>query len=126
MHPALAGATGLGANTSDSGGVQLTAGTSSEGSWAEIIASTARDYKGIMLRGSSQSSLIAGANLLVDVGIGAGGAEVAIISNLQFRTLYGVTSTGYIPIHIPAGVRLAVRAQGDAARVFDLSIVGLY
>ena len=126
-HPTgLAGATGIGANTADSGGVAISAGSGSKGSYVEVVSSTARAYRGISLRAHTRNSVLADTKILVDIAIGAAASEVIIASNLPLYSNGGIEFLPYIPLHIPSGVRVAARAAGSAALNFDVSIVGFY
>lgn len=82
-----------------------------KGGWIEIDASTARDVCGIWLAPDNSigvSNTLCG--MLLDIGIGGAGSEVAIVSNVSWGN-YGLGVPQYLPIHIPAGTRVAARIQ---------------
>ena len=107
-----------------------------KGSYAQIIASTAEAYRGIILNfGNSGSSDTTNVSNLLDLAIGAAASEVVILSDYHVqRAGRGVgnnTNMRYIPVHIPAGVRLAARIQADNNTVgqrdlLDISVIGLF
>lgn len=79
-----------------------------KGAYTQIIASTSADIDTIILRCNSSQSSVDTASL-VDVAVGASGSESIIIADLAVggHASYGIT----IPISIPSGSRLSVRAQ---------------
>ena len=107
-----------------------------KGAYAQIIASTAEAYKGILLNfGNSGSTDTTSVSNLLDLAIGAAASEIVILPDYHIqRAGRGVgnnTSMRYIPIHIPAGVRLAARIQADNNTVgqrdlLDISVLGLF
>src|SRR3569832_2485127 len=88
-----------------------TCGLNCKGSWALVIASLFFDVCGVVVqwRGNASTSYRA----LIDVGIGAAGAEQVIIPNLASEKISN-TKDVYnqpiiFPVEIPAGTRVAVR-----------------
>ena len=79
-----------------------------EGSWAELIASTAFDADIIGILPHLPSSSNGGK---LDIGIGAASSEVIIIPNIdiQFATSRDTDNLHMIPVQIPAGSRVAAR-----------------
>lgn len=127
----------LGANTVDSGGTSIDPGGSAntKGSYAEITAATGHRYKALLISFGQQANAARTACYwLVDIAIGAAGSEKVIISDL---IIGGSNNTmaihprviGPIPVDIPAGTRIAVRAQctiTDATdRLFDNILYGI-
>lgn len=85
-----------------------------KGAWAQITASTARDALGFTLVIINDASSTASSQHLVDIAVGAAGSEVVILSNMQafFQGFQGgETVVGPIWTPIPAGSRIAARAQ---------------
>jgi hypothetical protein len=80
----------------------LTASTSFDATWAwvKLIAAS--------ITGNVN-------NLLVDIAIGASGSEVTIATNLHYDNsgTQGGASSFLFPVCIPAGTRIAARAQSD-------------
>lgn len=125
-----------GANTSDSGGVSIDPGgsTNTKGAWVEVTASTTRAYKAFHLGfGGNNDSTRTNANWLVDVGLGAASSEQVIVSNYSIAC--NANHDGVLPlfsqrmyIPIPAGTRISVRAQCDITtagdRLFDVFFYG--
>lgn len=113
-----------------------TAGTA--GAWVQLTASCANDYGGFFLMFDSQGAASGSSgtyiNFAVDVGIGAAGSEKVILPRFGFGQTNGgyvvqnPSNTPYIPIEIPSGSRIAVRAAADSAaspdRVFGVSFYG--
>jgi len=84
------------------------------GSWVELASSTTQDAKGYtLILGNKNSN--ASTTSLIDLGLGAASSEVVILSQLFSRNYsYGPiypAATGPIWTPIPAGSRLAARAQ---------------
>lgn len=115
----LAGLTRLasvGVNTSGAtGGTALTTGASfSKGSWVELLAATAFSTVGLSVYGVAAG--VNNVDCLFDIGIGAADSEQVIIPNLGFHQSNGTTTPcWFFPLSIPAGSRLAARAQAGSA-----------
>lgn len=124
-----AGCTGEGADTSTSGGVSVTPGSNTKGSYAQIVAATARAYKGFSLRLHTKNTVMATQQYLIDVAIGAAGSEKIILPDIQLggaNNSGDIISAHFVPVQIPNGARLAVRAAGSGTTAFGASIVGFY
>jgi hypothetical protein len=144
---ALQRLTSYGQNTSDSGGVSIDPGGTANtkpGTWTEITSSTTNPIRLLYAAlGLAQNAAPTGATWLFDLGMGANGSEIGIggssattgLISLPFRVgvltdfLWSPLVVGPLPVSIPAGTRLAARAQcsiTDATdRLFDLSLYGL-
>lgn len=88
--------------------------TNTKGSWAELIAATARDYDYLTL--IVQASTVASTRSnLVDLAIGSAGNEVPILTN--YLVSGAPTTPNYItlPIAVAEGTRLSVRSQCTTA-----------
>lgn len=140
--PLLAGNPGqrvttYGANTGDSGGISIDPGGTADtkGSWTEMVSSTDHLIHQLVLgvgqAGNFQQSTT---NWLIDIAFGASGSEQILVPNLQMATnVQGDNLApavfGPYPVAIPAGSRLAVRAQcsiTDATdRLFDAVLYGV-
>jgi hypothetical protein len=81
-----------------------------KGSWAQVIASTAREANSIALWFPTTRVAATDSSMLFDIGIGGSGSEVAIVSNLV-RGHMDASQTITLPIRIPAGSRVTLRAQ---------------
>lgn len=97
-----------------------------KGAWVQIDASLARDICGLSIvsdgtigTGTSDTSM------LLDVGIGAAASETVIVSNVPVGYLGSGVQT-FLPIHIPAGTRIAARIQAAIASDTFAPIVVLY
>lgn len=129
-----AGVDALGFVSSTTLGTAITPGVSgAKGSYAQLIASTARDYVGIFAAMDQQT--FSDANYYddcYDLAIGAGGSEKIIVPD--FNAISGVQNGmikawwPYLPIPILAGSRIAARmaCQGSPAIGMGLTVYGVY
>jgi hypothetical protein len=127
--------TDLGTNTAASNGVSVATGTSSaEGSWTEIISSTANHYGAIMaaIGGAADISVQTSA-VSLDIGVGAAASEVAIVNDISFVSSSNEEVFPRFPIEpiyhadIPAGSRLSARISSTSATAqnYDVILYGL-
>ena len=109
---------------------------STKGSWSELVASAPRATRALAMRISLGGNTAPALTLFrVDVGVGAAGSEQTIIGDLVFNSssAAAVPPTPAvwpaIPVDVPPGARLAVRASTfttDATdRLFDVALYGL-
>jgi hypothetical protein len=139
--------TAYGPNTADSGGVSVDPGGTANtkpSTWTEITSSTTNPMRMLYAAfGLAQNSAPSTATWLVDLGIGASGSEIGIggssattgLVSLPFRVgvltdfLWSPLVVGPLAVSIPAGTRLAARAQcsiTDATdRLFDVMLYGI-
>lgn len=103
-----------------------------KGGYVEITASTPSDFKGFIVAfGNNKNGTISSNNGLADLAIGGSGSEEIILPDIWYKL--SSTEQGHVPvfypIDIPAGTRLAMRAQStsiDAAdRLFTTAIYGV-
>ena len=123
--PMAGGETGLGAvetggaNTATTRGAIIdpggTAHTKSAYSAGQLIASTAFPYRWLNVAVFHPEAVGALSTWLVDIGIGSSGAETTIIPNLFTAAGNTADATSLsvfsFPVSIPAGTRIAARAQ---------------
>ncbi len=103
----------------DTGGTQFDPGAvaNTKGAWAELDPSIANEIRMMMIAlGQNDLTATSKAFYLVDIGVGAAGSEQVIIADYPVaRDSSGDRPqpqlTPPIPVNIPAGSRLAVRAQ---------------
>ena len=137
MPPApLSRVTAYGANSADSGGVSVDPGGSAntKGSYSQIVASTTNDIKGLIIAiGNQLNNVRSSQSWLIDLAIGGAGSEQIVIANyaLNCSTSPDIVvpqTSDFLPLCIPAGTRLAVRAQSDGTdatdRLFDAFVYG--
>ena len=113
--------TSYGENASDSRGTQITTGdpVDTKGSWVELEASTPAPIDAFMLGVSSDGNLGADRNYLIDIGVGAGGSEIVVVSDIHFESesqeFFQTLSPRLHPlaVSLPAGVRLSARDAGS-------------
>lgn len=102
-----------GANAATSTGkAVVSSGTNHvKGAWVELIAATSFETSWILLQ-PSLFEAVAPADWLIDIGIGPAGSEQVILANVPFCTRGNEPGAGTpIPLSIPAGTRIAARAQ---------------
>lgn len=128
--------TAYGANTADSGGVVLNPGGTAhtKSVYKEITASTVNPITSLIaafpLVGDPSN---ANADYLVDVAVGAAGSEVVVVGDFHFASAsignaHHPMVTPTFQVAIPAGTRIAVRAQCSIATAdseFDVIIYGV-
>lgn len=125
-----------GAATGDSGGTSIDPGgtANTEGAWTELTSSTTRRTRLFVIAiGNQNNTTRSDATWLVDLGVGAAGSEVAVAENMYFIVNQAIDFTcpcfhGPIPVDIPAGSRVSVRAQcsinTSPARLIDAVVYG--
>jgi hypothetical protein len=133
----LSRVTAYGANTADSGGVEVDPGGSAntKGAYSEIEDATAAPCRLLYIAlGNQGNTARAAFSALLDIAVGAGGSEVVIIPDLQLGTQNNTNTIrpqwlGPFPVNIPAGVRLAARAASSTTdatdRLFDVAVYGV-
>ena len=128
-----------GADTTDSGGTSVDPGGTAhtKGLYSQLIASTAFDVRAVIIViGGGGTRYRPTYRWLVDIAVGAA-TEQIILPDIGFgaegaSNFYGdiqPKTVGPLPVHIPAGTRVAARAQCNdlnaAYRVFDIAIYGI-
>jgi len=104
-------------------GTVVTPVVGSKGSWAQLIASVTSDAYGILISINSNAASAANRNAAVDIGIDESGGtsyEVAI-PDLLGGAVSAYTTVGgwyFFPYFIPAGSRVAARAQSTVTTAF--------
>lgn len=129
--------TTYGANTADSGGVSVDPGGTAhtKGAYSQINGATSAPIRALLVAIGGQVNFTrATCGWLVDIAIGAASSERIIIPDLALVCDVGSDDVtpfvlGPFFIDIPAGVRLAARAQcsiTDASdRLFDIVLYGI-
>ena len=99
------------------GGTVITPVVGAKGAWAQVFASLTADTYGLMILVHNSRTSAANRGYAIDVGIGAAASEQVIIPDLIGSNAGVTNNTGgiwyYFPVFIPAGTRVAVRAQGS-------------
>lgn len=121
-----------GSDTSDSGAASVDPGASAntKGSYTQLTASSGigAKYALIVMGNQAQSARVA-AGWLVDIAIGGAGSEQVIIPDIEVGVLanHGVYAVLAIPVRIPAGSRIAARAQCSSntatVRLIDIAVI---
>ena len=115
-------ATTYGAVTTGSRGTVLTAPTSAntiEAAWTVITAATTAPMRFLVIGlGSPNTTTSTAADLLVDIGVGAAGAEAAIVSDIACAVSVN-EDINYahplvFPVNVPVGSRLVARYRGTS------------
>lgn len=104
--------------------------------WLEIKDVTANDYKALVLLFQGENAAdTTDVDGLFDIAVGAASSEIIIIPDLWVRRrgrwVSDLQAYFFIPAHLPAGVRLAVRCQADnitlgIRNLTGVAIIGLY
>ncbi len=95
-----------------------------KGAWVQLVAATPADTSFVLIEGNLD---VRGAAIVTqaafDIGIGAGGSEVVLAPNLYLSNPFTQSTDCCIaiPLQIPAGTRIAARAQGDSTTVFTIT-----
>ncbi len=94
------------------------------GAWVQVFASTAGE-SGILLFSCAAGNSAADSSLSFDVGVGAAGSETVVVPNLAhgLNNLFSGNIVFPIPVRIPSGSRVAVRARTAAGAVRTVSPV---
>lgn len=104
-------------------GTVVTPAVGSKGAWAQVIASTTDDSFGLLICVNSSSTSAASRNIVLDIGLGASGAELVLVPDLIAgnANTYGAGGVWYFfPVFVPAGSRVSARAQGTVATTFNV------
>lgn len=109
----------IGADTANSRGtsINVAGSANTKGAWTQLIASTAFQAAGIIIRLGKNTAL---ADILVDIGVGGSGSERVIVENLLITGRDDVAAAYQLPVVIPAGSRLTARCQ--ASSVISLEV----
>ncbi len=94
------------------------ASVNTKGSYVELIASTPRKSSVALLTMGAASTMAANVGFLVDLAIGPSGSEVVVCADLHNRLSPSALSWSqpqFLPLAIPAGVRVAARCQASSA-----------
>ena len=121
----------------DSGGVSVDPGAvaSTKNSWSQLVASTARPARQLVVCiGNQGNNVRTTATWLCDVGIGPAGQEHVVVPNIGLfasstSDLVMPIVYGPFPVAVPSGSRLAARAQCSITeatdRLFDIAVYGV-
>lgn len=127
-----AGVEGIGVSFSSSPySTAFTPGASGAlGSWTQIIASTTRDYYGLVVSHDGQMTIDPNFPFVnSDIGIGASGSEQVLIKDLLWQQQHTFVSELF-PVQVPAGSRLSVRGTLSTAigsgGLYGCSLFGVY
>ena len=110
--------TAVGVDTTTSAGTTLTADAVTanvKSAWVELTAATPYDVGSLSVILCNLSA--ARTNCLIDIGIGAPGAEVVLIGDLLYSGRSTEDALYQFPVGIPAGTRISARIQANALAV---------
>ena len=125
---------GVDAATSRATSIDPGGSADTKGSWAELVASTAFDARGILVATVSSNIIRADSRWLLDIATGAGGSEQVLLGDFMLigddlKDQIRPAQFPFLPVYIPAGSRVAVRTQctiTDATdRLFQVAIYGV-
>jgi len=109
-------------------GTSVTTGAANtKGSYSQLVASAARDYLGFCVAIDGLDAAL-GVHGILDIAIGAAGSEQIIVPDWIFTlTTQGSPVSKFYAIPIPAGARVAARAQDiTGAQSFGVTVYGVY
>lgn len=111
-------------------GTAVTPAVGSKGSWVEVIAALDHDTFGLLICINGNNTSAQSRNSVMDVGIGAPGSEIVLMADLIAGNAvnYNVNGGGlwyYFPVALPAGARIAIRAQSTVVTAFRAFIQAL-
>ncbi len=106
-----------GANEGTSHGVVLLNSTQeTRGAWAEIVSATTHPHRGFTVSIQGADAVLANADFLLDIGVGAASSEVAVVENIQgFQQgaeQMQIFGSMFFLQPLVEGVRVVARAQG--------------
>lgn len=112
----------IGSNTGSSTGTTVARSTADTfGSWVQISSSTTNNVKGFIVAAARTGISWSTQDITYQVGIGSSGNEEIIFEGQHIRVNFSEGGIGhvtpFIPVEIPAGSRVAIRAQSDLADV---------
>lgn len=116
-----------GARPASPWGTSMTPAVGSKGAWAQAIASLTDDAYGLIVCINNNAASGASRNSVVDIGIGSAGNEIVLIPDIIGGNAASYITPGggmwyFFPVRIPAGTRVAVRAQGTVTTAFAVAM----
>jgi hypothetical protein len=118
-----------GANTGTSLGTTIpghTTTANTKGTWTPLITSTSFPYKWVCLGITHTNALAALTSWIIDIGVGAGGSEVAVVSDIPASansTADAISNGGVsFPLSIPAGSRISARCACSVTTASDRDV----
>lgn len=124
-------ATDYGTNAGAASGTSVDAGASAntKGSWVQLVASTTHPIRSLLVMAHAAGSSGSAGRHLLDIAIGP--SNSIILANLVVQKSYAWAPgwIGPIPVSIPAGTRIAARAQCSVTttgvKELGISLIGL-
>lgn len=104
-------------------GTSVTPGNQTMGSYAQIVASTSRDYSGIFA--SIKHTAAFTQIRAYDIAVGAAASEQIIVNQIWFDQEGSVGWTQFFPVQIPSGSRVSMRGYSQSSDV-TAALVVLY
>lgn len=119
-----------GSSTISTTTITASAVANTKGTWTELVASTSGKVTYFVMYIAATQAPGAASSVLLDLGIGSLASEVTIIENMLAGCTYGtniaLARPVMLPLHIPAGTRIAARCQSDLALKTCLLALDLY
>lgn len=138
LHVPCSRVVAMGVDTADTGStvtVEPGAVANAKGSWVEVTSATSAPFRGLVPAvGGRGNTALSDADYLLDIGIGGSGSETVLIADMPQRAgaasdFFSPGTYPLLPVDLPAGVRIAARAQSsitDASdRVLELALYGV-
>lgn len=112
----LTAPTTYGVSTATSSSTSVTMSQNAKPAWTEITPATTADIAALCVRADlGQATSTSNVDVLVDIAIGASGAEAVLIPDLHFFVSTSENIAAFTPgtfaVDIPAGTRIAARAS---------------
>lgn len=95
------------------------------GDWVELVASTPIDADFVSIRFGGHSLGGSASPALMDFAVGSAGSELVVLPTVEFGSS-ATHHTLMFPLHVPAGSRIAARAQGALVATNTAVTVALY
>jgi len=107
----VAGYDSIGFSSATTLGTPFTPAGFAKSAWTQVIASTVRDYMGLMCSFDGQGTNAYYELAAIDIGLGASGSEVVLIPDIPAYTAGTAINggNGFYPVDVPSGSRLSVR-----------------
>lgn len=127
----------LGTTLGTSRGTNIDCGATpnTKSAYVQLVASTARAYRGllVLVGNGGRAASPGAASVTLDIARGPSGQEQIILPDLlcrgQANNIYSPTPQGPFMLDLPAGERLAARAQSSTAvatdRLLDVQLIGM-
>lgn len=119
-------------DTTAAGAITASGNSGSDSAWAELVASTSKNYAALMVAPTLKTDLVRTSGAFaIDLAIGGSGSEIEIVSNLanfvDSNQMRNLSYAGPFPLNLPANTRIAgrVRCNSASADSFGVAVLGV-